>query len=427
MDMSTSPSFEPALHAVWRRSDELFALIPDTAFLERPIGLRHPFVFYLGHLPAFAWNQVGRGALEAGHLDASLDILFERGIDPDSEQAARDRTISAWPSIPEVLGYRDEVRREVLQKLPAVLERKDDILCEHGRVLHLVLEHEIMHHETLLYMVAACRPGLIQRPSSLPGPQGGPGRAAEFLTIPEGSAEVGADWNGIPFGWDNEFSRITVQVPAFRIGSLPVRNRDWLEFYRAKGEPSALFPQNWERRGSAWAVKTVFGPVSFDLAEGWPVQVTGDQARAYCAFHGGRLPTEAELQRAAYGSPENAPRIYPWGDAEPTAEHGNFGFRHWSPVPTGLSPKGKSAWGVEELLGNGWEWTQTPFAPLPGFRAWARTYPGYSADFFDGEHDIVFGASWATDEKLLRPSFRNWYRRNYPYPFTSFRVVKDVG
>ena len=79
---------------------------------------------------------------------------------------------------------------------------------------------------------------------------------------------------------------------------------------------------------------------------------------------------------------------------------------------------------MEELVGNGWEWSSSPFAPLPGFSAWARTYPGYSADFFDGEHDVVFGASFATDEKLLRQSFRNWYRRNYPYPFTSFRVAR---
>ena len=72
-------------------------------------------------------------------------------------------------------------------------------------------------------------------------------------------------------------------------------------------------------------------------------------------------------------------------------------------------------------MGNGWEWTDTVFAPRPGFQPWARTYPGYSADFFDGAHRVVFGASWATDRIFLRRSFRNWYQEHYPYVFSSFR------
>ena len=211
-----------------------------------------------------------------------------------------------------------------------------------------------------------------------------------------------------------------MRLPAFTLDSLPVRNVDYLAFLDARGAASraALTPRAWTADGK---VKTVLGPVPFALASGWPVQVTGDQARAYCASGGGRLPSEAELCRAAFTAPRGSVRAHPWGDGAPEARHGNFGFQRWSPVPVGSLPEGASAWGVEELVGNGWEWTQTPFGPLPGFTPWARTYPGYSADFFDGEHDVVFGASWATDEKLLRPSFGNWYRRDYPYVFSSFR------
>ena len=64
-----------------------------------------------------------------------------------------------------------------------------------------------------------------------------------------------------------------------------------------------------------------------------------------------------------------------------------------------------------------------PFRPLPGFTPWARTYPGYSADFFDDAHFVVFGGSWATDARLLRRSFRNWYQPEYPFVFSKFRVV----
>ncbi len=424
MASDTSNQFREWFDAVWRRSDELFALIPDEKWHERPIGLRHPILFYLGHLPAFAWNQICSGALDGGYLDERLDQLYARGIDPEDQEIAAVQSIKCWPSPAETMEYRDQVRRATLEAIDEVLARSHDQLCANGRVLHLVIEHEMMHHETLLYMLAECPTGMIRRPATVAPPLDGEGKAAEVCAISAGQAVVGADWEEMAFGWDNEFGKAVVEVPDFRIDSLPVRNIDWLSFWRGRGSDDALFPQSWVQVGDELHVKTVFGPVPFDLASGWPAQVSGEQARKYCVAVGGRLPTEAELHRAAYTTPEGSRRTYPWGDEAPTPRHGNFGFSRWYPAPVGSNPEGASAWGVMELVGNGWEWTETPFAPLPGFQAWARTYPGYSADFFDDAHDIVFGASWATDLKLLRPSFRNWYRRNYPYPFTSFRVVR---
>ncbi len=424
MSHSTIETFEARLRNAWHRSDQILGLIPDDAWHERPIGLRHPFLFYLGHLPAFAWNQVCRGALGEGHLDPKLDVLFERGIDPDDAAQAQGQSIHEWPTVEETLAYRDEVRRVMLTRIGDVLARSDDELCEHGRVLQLVVEHEAMHHETLLYMVAECPRGMIVRPATIAAPSSGEERAARAIQIPAGQVVMGANWHEIQFGWDNEFGKDVQNVAAFEIDSLPVTNREWLEFYERTNASSVMFPNTWLIGSRGIDVKTVFGPVPFELAERWPVQVTGEQARMYCAHRRGRLPTEAEIRRAAYGSPDGESRRYPWGNAEASAAHGNFDFYHWFPLPVGSTPAGSSAFGVEELVGNGWEWTSTPFAPLPDFRPWARTYSGYSADFFDGAHDIVFGASWASDLALLRPSFRNWYRRNYPYPFTSFRVVK---
>jgi formylglycine-generating enzyme required for sulfatase activity len=77
---------------------------------------------------------------------------------------------------------------------------------------------------------------------------------------------------------------------------------------------------------------------------------------------------------------------------------------------------------VHDLVGNGWEWTSTEFSGFDGFEPMA-SYPVYSSDFFDGKHFVMKGASPATARHLVRRSFRNWFRGNYPYVFATFRCA----
>ncbi len=119
--------------------------------------------------------------------------------------------------------------------------------------------------------------------------------------------------------------------------------------------------------------------------------------------------TEAEFHRAADG-----------------ASPGHVDFAGFDPVPVGSYPQTSSVHGVHDLIGNGWEWTSTVFAPFDGFTP-MRSYPEYSADFFDGRHYVMKGASPATARELIRPSFRNWFRGNYPYVYAKFRTVEDRG
>jgi formylglycine-generating enzyme required for sulfatase activity len=85
-------------------------------------------------------------------------------------------------------------------------------------------------------------------------------------------------------------------------------------------------------------------------------------------------------------------------------------------------PQGQSAFGVDGMLGNGWEWTSTEFGPFPGFEPFSF-YRGYSADFFDGQHFVMKGGSSRTAACMLRRSFRNWFQAHYQYIYTGFRCV----
>jgi formylglycine-generating enzyme required for sulfatase activity len=232
-----------------------------------------------------------------------------------------------------------------------------------------------------------------------------------------------------------------VEVPAFTIDSLPVTNAEFFEFLQSEAYNDARYwlpqdwrwkqlenirhPTCWSNRGEAWFYRTMFDLLPLDKVAGWPVYVCLAEARAYARWRGKRLATEAEFHRAALYGPDGRESCYPWGDTMPDRRHANFDFNAWSPMPAGSHPGGTSRWGVSDLLGDGWELTDTPFAPFPGFKPYMDSYPDYSRDFFDGNHFVLKGASWATSAELLRPSFRNWYQARYPYVFAKFRCVSD--
>ena len=158
------------------------------------------------------------------------------------------------------------------------------------------------------------------------------------------------------------------------------------------------------------------------LPASWPVYVTWAEAHAYATWRGLRLPTEAEFHRAAFGTPDAGERRHPWGDVMDEALPANLDFHRWDPEPVGAHPAGASAFGVSDLVGNGWEWTTTAFGPFRGFTPLA-SYPEYSADFFDGDHFVLKGGSPVTARELIRPGFRNWFRPRYPYVYAKFRCV----
>src|SRR6266849_6832433 len=86
------------------RTREVFAIPKPETYYERPIHLRNPIVFYEGHLPAFTINTLIKLALKQPGIDEHYEDLFARGIDPDSEDAAKPPT-DLWPRREDIQAY----------------------------------------------------------------------------------------------------------------------------------------------------------------------------------------------------------------------------------------------------------------------------------------------------------------------------------
>ncbi|KAI7904403.1 uncharacterized protein BX663DRAFT_504955 [Cokeromyces recurvatus] len=427
-----------------------------TMLFECPIALRHPFIFYLGHIPSFLDIQMSRHQVdkEIGKTDLTepkyFADIFERGIDPDMDDPTQCHPHSEvpteendWPSIESILTYQKSVRQR-LQRLLTFWEDEglqmqstDWINSKperkrQARIIWMCFEHEALHLETLLYM-------LVQSPNILP-PKGiavpnwklllqkddtnetsanqiSPLSDASFLKIPSGTVTIGHDdyeafdldvnnKRHPEFGWDNENPKRNVAVDAFEIQTRPVTNGEYYVYLQETNKNQSI-PASWiSKENNQIYVKTVFGLCPLVYAQHWPVQISYNEAEAYAQYKNARLPSESELCRFREHMTEMC--------VETNEKWPKYGFKNWYPSDVDNESI--------HILGDVWEWTNTIWDKYDGFEA-SKIYPGYSSDFFDGKHRVVLGASWATHPRIAeRKTFRNWYQSGYPYVFSGFRL-----
>jgi ergothioneine biosynthesis protein EgtB len=431
----------PRLADARQRTDDLFAIVTRDSLYDRPIAERHRIVFYIGHLEAFDWNLFHEHVLALKSFHPEFDRLFAFGIDPVGGGLPTDQP-SDWPSLTAIRDYVRKIRSTLDAKLADALADSVPPTADGfplSTLLNVAIEHRLMHAETLAYM-------LHQMPleKKIPHVESltliSPALSRRSIEIPAGQVTIGLPRDIGLFGWDNEYEAYGVDVPAFAIDQFQVTNEQYLEFMNAGGYETPAFwnddnhedwdwksshgishPAFWRREGNQWLYRTMFN--EFPLPMSWPVYVSQAEAKAYAHWARKSLPTEAEWQRAAYATENGDERQYPWGSAQPAEQYGNFDFARWSPAPVNAFPQAQSAFGVHGMLGNGWEWTTTEFAPFPGFEPFPF-YRGYSADFFDGKHFVLKGGSARTAACMLRPSFRNWFQAHYQFAYTGFRCVK---
>ena len=440
VDLQVPSELLSRLREARRHTDALFEIVRPDSLYERPIPERHRIIFYVGHLEAFDRNLLSGRLLPPASFDPNLDRLFAFGIDPVGGGLPTDQP-SDWPALGQVRQYVQSTRDELDEGLASLGNGARPGYGEFssGLLLNVAIEHRLMHAETLAYMLHRLPYDRKNAPPSPPQLALVPD-ISSMIEVPAGPAMLGLLRNDATFGWDNEYERHWVDIPAFAIDRYKTKNSEYLDFINSGGYQNRTLwsdadwswkesngishPAFWrpEGDGKEWFWKGMFDEIP--LPPDWPVYVSHAEASAYARWAGKSLPTEAQWQRAAYGSLDGQCREYPWGSKLPDSTRGNFNFENWDPVSVGAYPQSASAFGVEDMLGNGWEWTSTVFAPFAGFEPFPF-YPGYSADFFDGKHHVIKGASMRTAACMLRSSFRNWFQSHYQYVYAGFRCVSN--
>ncbi|ADH66084.1 ergothioneine biosynthesis protein EgtB [Nocardiopsis dassonvillei] len=401
--------------------------------------LMSPLVWDLAHVGNYEEQWLLRAAGGREALRPDIDTLYDAFENPRAERV----------SLPllrpeEARDYNARVRREVLDALESAdltrVETGPDgerSLLDAGFVFHMVIQHEHQHGETMLatHQLRKGEPVLLEEAAPVTTLRP-PVRDEVF--VPEGPFTMGTDDD--PWAYDNERPARTVDLGPYWIDTALVTNAAYQEFmddggyqtrrwwtrdgWEWKEKRGAVSPAFWTREGTGWSRRR-FGRQEM-VPPDEPVQhVCFHEARAYAAWAGKRLPSEPEWEKAARFDPVSGrSRRYPWGDTDPGPGHANLGQRRLGPSPAGRHPDGASPLGVQQLVGDVWEWTSTTFTGYPGFRAFP--YEDYSEVFFDDGYKVLRGGSWATHPTAARATFRNWDHPIRRQIFSGFRCARDA-
>jgi gamma-glutamyl hercynylcysteine S-oxide synthase len=327
------------------------------------------------------------------------------------------------PTFAEVCEYLEQVRSQTFAYLNTAP------IDEQERLWLWLLQHESQHSETIALVLQLqqvngyCSFGewYVHPPAVVTQPL----QATEMVEIPAGDFWQGSDAIAAQ---DNERPRHLVHLETYWIDRYPVTCAQYRTFMEAGGYCNSEW---WSEAGWQWLQMNPVEKPLYWLADAvWdnhPVcGVSYYEAEAYARFCGKRLPTEAEWEKAASWHPQlQEARVYPWGNEEPGSDRCNCDglLGHTSPV--NAYPNGRSAYGCDDMLGNVWEWTTTLFDGYDGFTAYP--YRGYSQAYFDQQHYVLRGGSWATRSFALRNSFRNWYHPHVRQVFVGFRCASSTS
>lgn len=315
------------------------------------------------------------------------------------------------PPWSEIVEYLETVRDAVLRYLEVAPWQQQE------RLWWWLLQHECQHSETIAVVLQlqcwnppAVYPGLGQNRPETP----------DMVEIQAGEFIFGSNTHP----QDNIRPAHRVYLDRYFIDRYPVTCAQYREFIEAGGYQNRDWwtSEGWEWLQSNPVARPLYWLDSRDWEQHPVCGVSWYEATAYAHFVGKRLPTEAEWEKAAsWDEALQAGRRYPWGNAGVGSQLCNCDGRVGHTTPVNAYPAGVAASGCWDMLGNVWEWTASPFAGYPGFKPYP--YRGYSQNYFDEQHRVMRGGSWATRSWALCDRWRNWYLPHIRQMFVGFRCA----
>ena len=392
------------------------------------LAIVNPLLWEIGHVAWFHEFFVLRGLDRREPFIENADPLY------DSMKVAHDtRWDLPLPDLKTTLAYMERVRDALCDRLES---NGATASVRNSYFTRLTLHHEDMHDEAFTWTRQTLGYDAPEFGLEMPaGLETGP--LPGDVEVPGGVHILGATGDE-PFIFDNEKWGHAVHIAPFAIARAPVTNAEYAAFVEDGGyderrfwdDPgwawregeAAAHPVYWRRGGAGWQVRE-FDQWAALRPHAPVIHVCWHEARAFCNWAGRRLPSEAEWEVAASRAPDGAggladgKRRFPWGDAPPTSDLANLDGRAMGTVDVAAHQAGESAFGCRQMLGNVWEWTESAFAPYPGFSA--DPYKDYSRPWFY-DHKVSRGGSWATRDRLAWNIWRNYAtpnRRDLHYGF----------
>lgn len=441
----------------WALTDVLFSCLnTDQVYTQNPYhGLRHPMMFYYGHVTCFYINKMVVAGLLPSSLDKELEDVFEVGVD-EMRWDDMSKNEQEWPSLERVREYK----RQVYAIVCDLIDKDEELQagCKVGPThplwaLFMAIEHEHIHFETSSVLIRELPVNAVTRPEQWPeehpslhaAPRtDAPVAGVDYPTNPQlpvagGTVRLGRlgkPASDAMFGWDNEFGSRAVEVPDFSTAKHMVSNGEFMEFVRAGGYTDKQYwcEDGWEvrrhfnrlapafwvpdgPRGShKYRLRTLFDEVP--MAWSWPVDVNKYEARAFC-----RWKDSQAMQEGAVAYPHRVTAEAEHHLIRDGAGEGNTSLRWGCHSPVDALPA--SASGHYDVFGNGWQWCEDSFDPLDGFKV-HDYYTDFSEPCFDGRHNVIMGGSFISTGNLASPFARYHFRPHFQQ-HSGFRTTRGAG